>query len=78
MSAQPDLIAQLARHIRDDFARRGLGPVQVHADAWASLNGRRARRLIDPDVDLAAVDDGLAPARWILPAPAEPAPARRG
>jgi len=78
MSAQPDLIAQLARHIRDDFARRGLGPVQVHADAWASLNGRRARRLIDPDVDLAAVDDGLAPARWILPAPAERAPARRG
>ncbi|HEU4578444.1 MAG TPA: HTTM domain-containing protein [Polyangiaceae bacterium] len=78
MSGQPDLIAQLARHIRDDFARRGLGPVQVHADAWASLNGRRARRLIDPDVDLASVDDGIAPARWILPAPAEPPPARRG
>jgi hypothetical protein len=78
MSSQPDLIAQLARHIRDDFAHRGRGRVQVHADAWASLNGRRARRLIDPKVDLAAVDDGLAPARWILPGPAEPAPARRG
>ena len=78
MSGQPDLIAQLARHIRDDFARRGLGAVQVHADAWASLNGRRARRLIDPAVDLAAVDDGIGPARWILPAPAEPAPAWRG
>ncbi len=77
MSAQPDLIAQLARHVRDDFAARGLGPVQVYADAWASLNGRRRQRLIAPDVDLAQVSTGLAPASWILPAPPEPAPALR-
>jgi vitamin K-dependent gamma-carboxylase len=74
MAGQPDLIAQLARHVRDDFARRGLGPVRVHADAWVSLNGRRARRLIDPDVDLSRVDAGLLPAAWILPSPAEPPP----
>ena len=41
-------------------------------DAWASLNGRRAARLIDPDVDLAAVEDGVAPADWIRPAPGGP------
>lgn len=76
MSAQPDLIAQLARHVREDFAARGLGPVLVRADAWASLNGRRRQRLIDPDVDLASVSLGLAPAGWILPAPTEPVPAR--
>ncbi len=74
MASQPDLVVQLARHVRNDFTRRGLGPVQVRADAWVSLNGRRARRLIDPDVDLASVDLGLAPAAWILPAPAEPPP----
>ena len=74
MAGQPDLIAQLARHVRDDFARRGFGPVQVHADAWVSLNGRRAQRLIDPDVDLSRVDTGLSPAAWILPSPAEPPP----
>jgi vitamin K-dependent gamma-carboxylase len=77
LTGQPDLIAQLARHVRDDFDRRGLGPVQVRVDAWSSLNGRRARRLIDPEVDLAAVDLGLEPASWILPAPSEPAPALR-
>ena len=64
--------------LREKFGNLGLGPVQVRADAWASLNGRRARRLIDPDVDLAAVDDGLAPAAWILPAPVERAPVLRG
>ena len=75
MAGQPDLIAQLARHVRADFERRGLGPVEVRVDAWVSLNGRRARRLIDPEVDLARVGSGLAPAAWILPAPDERAPA---
>lgn len=74
MSGQPDLILQLAHHIEKEFARRGLGPVEVHADARVSLNGRRGRPLVDPSVDLVAVRDGLAPAQWVLPAPAQPPP----
>jgi hypothetical protein len=74
MSAQPDLILQLAHHIQRDFARRGLGPVEVRVDALASLNGRRVARLIDPTVDLTQVSDGLGRAHWILPAPSEPPP----
>jgi vitamin K-dependent gamma-carboxylase len=72
IAAQPDLVLQLAHHIRDDFARRGLGPVEVRADVFASLNGRRMARLVDPDVDLAAISDGLGKATWILPSPTEP------
>jgi vitamin K-dependent gamma-carboxylase len=74
MSGQPDLILELAHHVRDDFERRGLGPVEVRVDALVSLNGRRLAPLIDPTVDLARVSDGLAPARYILPAPTEPPP----
>jgi hypothetical protein len=74
MSTQPDLILQLAHHIRDDFERRGFGPVEVRVDALVSLNGRRQARLIDPKVDLASVSDGLGRAAWILPAPAEAPP----
>lgn len=74
MSAQPDLILQLAHHIRDDYNARGVGPVQVYADVMVSLNARPAARLIDPEVDLAQVDDGLAVATWILPAPTAPPP----
>jgi vitamin K-dependent gamma-carboxylase len=74
MSSQPDLVLQLAHHIRDDYARKGMGPVEVRVDAVASLNGRRRRPLIDPRVDLASVEDGLAKAFWILPAPTEPPP----
>jgi vitamin K-dependent gamma-carboxylase len=72
MSVQPDLILQLARRIARDFEAQGKGPVEVHADARVSLNGRRAELLVDPEVDLARLEDGLAPKRWIQPSPDSP------
>ncbi|HEY8430618.1 MAG TPA: HTTM domain-containing protein, partial [Sandaracinaceae bacterium] len=71
-ATQPDLILQLAHRIAADLRAQGHRQVEVRADAWASLNGRPSARLIDPDVDLARVEDGLAPATWILPAPEGP------
>ena len=69
MSAQPDLILRLAHHGRDDIERRGFGPVEVRVEALVSLNGRKLAPLIDPDVDLTQIEDGIGLARWILPAP---------
>lgn len=77
MASQPDLILQLAHHIKRDFEARGLGPVQVRALARASLNGRRSAPLIDPDVDLGGVRDGLGLAQFILPAPEDVPPHTR-
>jgi hypothetical protein len=74
MSSQPDLILQLAHHIREDAERRGFGPVEVHVDARVSLNGRRSQPLIDPSIDLAAMRDGVAPKPWVMPAPAATPP----
>jgi hypothetical protein len=74
MSTQPDLVLQLAHHVATDCERRGLGPVEVRVDAEVSLNGRRIAPLVDPTVDLAAVRDGVLPARWILPRPADAPP----
>ncbi len=70
MSGQPDLILQLAHHIARDFAAMGYAGVEVRADAYASLNGRPAARLVDPGTDLARERDGLGPKPWITPAPA--------
>lgn len=72
MSGQPDLILQLAHHIGEDYRARGHRDVEVRVDAIASLNGRPPARLIDPNVDLMTIEDGLAPATWILPAPEAP------
>jgi hypothetical protein len=82
MGTQPDLIVQLAHHIREDMERRGLVDVEVRADVLASLNGRPMARLLDPDVDLSRIEnDPFAPAPWILPAPTDTPPTlapRRG
>jgi hypothetical protein len=74
MSSQPDLILQLAHRIRDDYAAKGFGPVEVRADTWVSLNGRAIHRLIDPNADLSRIEDGIGKADWILPEPSEPPP----
>lgn len=71
-AGQPDLILQLAHRIRDDLEAEGHRDVQVRADAWVSLNGRPSTRMIDPEADLARIEDGVAPAAWILPAPTVP------
>ncbi|MGD8861187.1 MAG: HTTM domain-containing protein [Myxococcales bacterium] len=77
MSGQPDLILQLAHHVERDFERRGLGPVEVRARSHVSLNGRRGVPLVDPEIDLTTVRDGLARAGWIAPAPRSAPPHTR-
>jgi len=72
LSTQPDLVLQLAHHVRDDFRTQGHDDVTVHVEALVSLNGRTASPMVDPEVDLARVDDGLAKASWILPEPQGP------
>lgn len=77
MASQPDLVLQLAHHVRSDFERRGHGPVEVRAESQVSLNGRRGALLVDPEIDLSTVSDGLARASWIRPAPTEAPPPTR-
>jgi hypothetical protein len=66
MSTQPDMIAQYARHLAARHRERVHGRVEVYADAWASLNGRPARRLIDPSADLAIPERLLGKRDYIL------------
>jgi vitamin K-dependent gamma-carboxylase len=78
-ATQPDLILALAHRVAADEAAARGGPVEVRADVLASLNGRRAARLVDPTIDLAAERDTFAPKRWVLPAPsAHPRSYHRG
>ncbi|MCB9602572.1 MAG: HTTM domain-containing protein [Sandaracinus sp.] len=64
---QPDLVLAYAHHVRDRFRADGHGDVKVFADGFASLHGRPRQRLVDPNVDLAQVEDGLAAKPWIVP-----------
>nr|MBV6630141.1 HTTM domain-containing protein [Oceanococcus sp. HetDA_MAG_MS8] len=77
MAGQPDMILQLAHHIRDEFLSKGLGPVEVYADSKVSLNGRKAHPMIRPGANLAEVQNTLAIADWITPAPSEAPPLQK-
>jgi vitamin K-dependent gamma-carboxylase len=66
MAVRPELLRQFSHHIAHEFRAQGRD-VQVFAHAWASLNGRDYRRLVDHTVDLAAEPPRLTPQRWILP-----------
>ncbi len=69
MAGQPDLILQLGHHVGEVLRARGRAPVAVRVDALVAFNGRPAARMIDPEVDLLKIEDGLRKADWILPAP---------
>lgn len=72
MSGQPDLILQVAHLVADELRSLGVVDPEVRAEALVSLNGRPPSPLIDPEVNLADVRDGLGRATWILPEPTDP------
>ena len=65
LSTQPDMLVQFAHFLAGQECRGG--PLEVRAEAWATLNGRPAQLLVDPAVDLAKQTDSFAPKNWILP-----------
>ena len=75
MATEPELIRQAAHEIAAKYAHDGRA-VEVRADAFVSLNGRAAARLVDPTVDLAR-EPWRFHQSWIRPAPrSAPLPGR--
>jgi len=68
MESRPDMILQFAHYLAREWAQtHGVERAEVRARVCASLNGRKAALLIDPDRDLARVKRSLRHADWILP-----------
>ena len=51
------------------MALRGRPNVEVRADVFVTINGRKAERFIDPDTDLASVEPRIGASHWVLPQP---------
>jgi hypothetical protein len=67
MATQPDLILQFARIIEDKFRMEGVNDPVVTADVQVTLNGRRSRPYVRPDVDLTEIEDGWGERWWLMP-----------
>jgi len=67
MSTQPDMILQYAHMLAAHYRARGMRDPHVRAEVYATLNAAPGRLLVDPTVNLAAIDDGCAPYSWVTP-----------
>ena len=67
MSTQPDLLLQFAHILDNEFQSIGVANPIVTVDVQVSLNGRRSRPFINPNVDLSSLSDSWSPKTWILP-----------
>lgn len=65
MSTRPDMLLQFAHHLAVLERKKGREQVEVRAFVRASLNGRSPQLLIDPTVNLAAVERSLRSSAWI-------------
>lgn len=63
MAQDPYLIRTMARRLAADMSETGDRRVQIRVNAFATLNGRPSRPLINPHADLA----GTPSPNWILP-----------
>ncbi len=66
MSTRPDMIVLFARFLGERL------DAEIYAHSWVSLNGRPDAPIVDPRVNLAAVERSLRPASWITRAPPGP------
>lgn len=67
MSTQPDMILQFAHFLEEQYVGQGLADVEVRAESYVTLNGRRSRLMIDPDIDLTQVSRIPGHRYWVLP-----------
>lgn len=67
MSRDPDLIIQFAHKLADYHRTRGVRDLEIRVVALASLNGRKAQLLIDPNLDLVRQARGWRTAECVLP-----------
>lgn len=68
MSFQPDFILEFAQYLHEVLSERTGENVEVYADAFVALNGRRSTRYVDPDINLAQLENSIFIHKdWILP-----------
>jgi hypothetical protein len=67
MATQPDMILQFAHHLEQVYQEKGIKDVQIRANCFVTLNGKRSRLFIDPEIDLTQIKEGFAHKLWVLP-----------
>ncbi len=66
MSGQADMILQYAHFLKAHYENKGMKDIEVYADVFVALNGRKSKRYISSELDLSKIKDSFAHKNWIL------------
>lgn len=67
MSFQPDMIVQYAKHLKNEYQKKGVNNPKVTAEIYVTLNGRPSQLYVDSTIDLSTLEDTFANKTWIRP-----------
>ncbi|TXT34183.1 MAG: vitamin K-dependent gamma-carboxylase [Planctomycetota bacterium] len=67
MGYDPDLLVQFSQYFAAELRQTKGLDVEIHAQLFCSLNGRRPQLLVNPNIDLASQTRSLGPLPWIVP-----------
>jgi vitamin K-dependent gamma-carboxylase len=67
MMGKPDMILELAHHIRRRLLEQGYGEVEIYAHCQLIFNGRPGQPFVDSSVNLAHQQRRVGPYEWVLP-----------
>jgi hypothetical protein len=67
MAIQPDFILQFAHHLAKEYERKHnfVNPI-VTVDAHVAVNGRISNRLVNPEMNLAEIEDNFWAKDWVI------------
>lgn len=68
MATQLDMIVSFAHFLKREFQKKGYHDIEIYADSYVSLNGRRSTRYVRPDVNLVSEKPFLH-RQWLMPDP---------
>jgi hypothetical protein len=69
MAMQPDMVLQFAHFLHAHYKNQSMSNPKVRAEVYVTLNAKPSQLVLDPTVNLAAIEDSWQPKTWILPSP---------
>ncbi len=69
LAIQPDFILQYAHFLKNHYEDKGMKDVEVRTNTFVTLNGQPSALYINPNVNLAEIEDSWAARNWVTSYP---------
>ena len=67
MATQADFVIEYAQFLGEHFENQGHQNIEIYVESYASLNGRKSQKYIDPNINLLGLKNDLKNRTYIIP-----------